>query len=224
MTRRGHAESGRDGTANGSEREPWASRSVRRFDEWVEGSVAPLRGQRFFDRSFYALSEAANHSILWHGINLVDATVGGPLHRRRALRRSVILGIEQTLVNGIIKSIFRRDRPQPLEHSPHRLRTPRTSSFPSGHASAGACAATLLSHDLGVAPVWWTTTGVVSASRVHVGVHHPSDVLGGLVIGRLLARVAERLWPAPEDSVPEPHTATTKGPSRMPNSSGPSRR
>lgn len=218
MTRRGHAESGRGGSANGSEREPWAPRPVRRFDEWIEGSVAPFRGRRSLDRSFYALSEAANHSILWHGINLVDAAVGGPLHRRRALRRSVILGIEQTLVNGVVKTLFRRDRPEPLEHSPHRLRTPRTSSFPSGHASAGACAATLLSRDMGAAPLWWTTAGVVSASRVYVGVHHPSDVLGGLVIGRLLARIAERFWPTPEAPHPQPPTGTAGAPSRMPNS------
>lgn len=179
-----------------------------RFDDLIDTSVSRLRGRRTLDRTFYVLSETANHSLLWHGINLVDATIGGPLHRRRALRRSVILGVEQALVNGVIKNIFRRDRPLPPEHAPHRLRTPRTTSFPSGHASAGACAATLLSQDLGAAPVWWTTAGIVSASRVYVGVHHASDVLGGLLLGRLLARAADKIWPAVEELMQD--TATER--------------
>lgn len=181
---------------------------LRRFDASIDRGVGRLRGRRTLDRTVYAVSEAANHSVLWHGINLVDAVVGGPTRRRRALRRSVILGVEQALVNGVLKSIFRRERPEPLAGVTHRLRTPRTTSFPSGHASAGACAATLLTQDLGRAPVWWTTAGVVSASRVYVGVHHASDVLGGLVIGRLLARTAERIWPP----IPDPGTCSQIGP------------
>jgi undecaprenyl-diphosphatase len=145
----------------------------------------------------YLLSEAANHSLLWHGINLADAVVGGRSHRRRALRRSVIVAVEQAVVNGPVKSLVARERPDAHDDHPHSLRTPRTSSFPSGHASAAACSATLLSRDLGAAPVWWALAGAVSWTRVHVGVHHASDVAGGLALGTLLARVAAAVWPAP---------------------------
>lgn len=149
----------------------------------------------------YGLSQAANHSILWHGINAVDALVGGavagPAHRRRALRRSVVLAVEQAAVNGPIKSLFRRDRPEHVTDHPHGLRVPMTSSFPSGHASAGACAAVLLSRDLGVAPLWWALAGTVAWSRVHVGVHHASDLAGGAVVGTSLGRLAGAVWPPP---------------------------
>ncbi len=112
------------------------------------------------------------------------------------MRRSVIQGVEQAIVNGPIKLVFQRERPAPLGDHPHELRATRTSSFPSGHASAGGCAATLLAADLGRPVLWYTLATGIGWSRVHVGVHHPSDVAGGLVIGVALAAVAARVWPA----------------------------
>lgn len=169
------------------------------FDRSIDRRAARFRGNAMVDRAMYGLSEAANHSVLWHGINLADAVLGGPTHRQPALRRSVILAVEQALVNGVVKSLVRRDRPALVESGRHRLRRPRTSSFPSGHASAGACAATLLSADLGMDTMWWSTAGVVAWSRIHVGVHHGSDVLAGLLTGRILALAARQLWPSPQE-------------------------
>lgn len=165
------------------------------IDAPVARAAERLRGTPSLDRLAYTLSQSANHSMLWHGINLVDALTGTPARRRRAVRRSVILAAEQALVNGPVKSLTRRSRPEALAAHPHALRRPRTSSFPSGHASAGACAATLLSTDLGAAPLWWALAGAVSWSRIHVGVHHASDVVAGLALGRLLGTTAERIWP-----------------------------
>lgn len=170
--------------------------AVGAFDARLERLSAGMRGRPGVDRAFYALSQAANHSLLWHAINVADAVLGGPRHRRRALRRSVVLTIDQAVVNGPIKAVFRRTRPAVVSDHPHALRTPRTSSFPSGHASAAACAATLLTSDLGCGPLWWGLAGAVAWSRVHVGVHHPSDVAGGVVVGAALALAAGRFRPS----------------------------
>jgi undecaprenyl-diphosphatase len=171
--------------------------AVAGMDAAVDRLAAALRGRAAPDRVLYALSQAGNHSLVWHGINAVDALVGGPVHRRRALRRSVVLAIEQGVVNGPIKSVFRRDRPGHVEDHPHQLRRPATSSFPSGHASAGACATVLLARDLGAGPAWAGLAAAVAWSRIHVGAHHASDVAGGAVIGTVLALVADRAWPPP---------------------------
>jgi undecaprenyl-diphosphatase len=94
-----------------------------------------------------------------------------------------------------VKRLFRRDRPEASDH-PHELRRPRTSSFPSGHASSAVMAATLLSASHRRArPLWWALAAAVAWSRVHVKVHHASDVLGGAVLGRILGRLARRFWP-----------------------------
>lgn len=175
--------------------------SVRRFDRYIERWVSHARRRPAVDRVAYALSEAGNHSTVWHAINLTDAVVGPALtgdssRRRRALRRSVIQGAEQAIVNGPVKLVFRRERPEPLDDHPHELRGTRTSSFPSGHASAGGCAATLMAADTGHPALWYSLAAGIGWSRVHVGVHHPSDVVGGAVIGVVLASVAARVWPS----------------------------
>lgn len=167
------------------------------IDSGADRFAASMRGRAGTDRVLYTLSQAANHSLLWHGINVVDGIVGGPVHRRRALRRSIILGADQALVNGPVKWLFRRRRPDEPGHHPHELRKPVTSSFPSGHASAAVCAATLLSRDLGAPPVWWGLAAAVAWSRVHVGVHHATDVMGGVAAGVVLTRLAARAWPPP---------------------------
>ncbi|MFV0315387.1 MAG: phosphatase PAP2 family protein [Microthrixaceae bacterium] len=174
---------------------------LERFDMRVERALAASRGRPVIDRVAYTLSEAANHSILWHSINALDAAggviAGKPARARRALRRSVVLGVEQALVNGPLKALMARQRPEPLDTHPHRLRSPLTSSFPSGHATAGACAAVLGSADTGHRWAWWSLAALVGWSRVHVGLHHPSDVLGGWLAGAGLARTAQGLWPPP---------------------------
>ena len=169
---------------------------VKGFDKSADQIAKTAHGSVPADRLFYALSQAANHSLLWHGINAVDAMTASPARRRRAFRRSAIIATEQALINGPIKHIAQRERPTAKEHHPHELRAPKTSSFPSGHASAAACAATLLSEDLGMAPLWWMLAAGVSWSRVHVGVHHASDVVAGLIAGRTIARTAQRFWPS----------------------------
>jgi undecaprenyl-diphosphatase len=173
---------------------------VTRLDSATDAAAARLRGRAPVDRAMYALSQAGNHSMVWHGINLVDAVVGGPEHRRRALRRSAVLVVEQAVVNGPVKVVFRRARPDHVVDHPHALREPSTSSFPSGHASAGACATVLLSHDLGAGPLWATLAAAVAWSRVHVGAHHGSDIAGGAAIGAALGALAGRVWPPPESS------------------------
>jgi undecaprenyl-diphosphatase len=186
---------------------------TRRFaeaDVRIGHELARLRGNPRIDRVAYGISEVANHSILWHGINLIDLLGGlarGDSRRcQRALRRSMIQGIEQAVINGPVKALVKRQRPtEDLSH-PHQLRAPLTSSFPSGHATAGACAAELLARDLGHRGSWWTLAVLVGWSRVHVGVHHPSDVLAGWAVGAAAAYTTGQFWPSP-GSAPAPGSA-----------------
>jgi undecaprenyl-diphosphatase len=168
-------------------------------DMRIGAELARLRGNPRIDRAAYGISEVANHSILWHGINLIDLLTGLARHEprrcQRALRRSMLQGIEQAVINGPVKALVKRQRPAEDVTHPHQLRVPRTSSFPSGHATAGACAAELLAADLGHRRAWWMLAILVGWSRVHVGVHHPSDVLAGWAIGAGAAFTAGRLWP-----------------------------
>ncbi len=120
----------------------------------------------------------------------------GDHHWRAAVRVGVGVGVESIVVNAGIKSLFRRRRPVVAVERPFPLRIPLTSSFPSGHATSAFCAATLLSDgDPGLAPLYFGAATVVALSRIHVRIHHASDVVGGVAIGLALGQVGRRLVP-----------------------------
>ena len=114
---------------------------------------------------------------------------------REAIRLSAALGAESAFVNGAVKSLFRRERPAHEVERPHNLRQPLTSSFPSGHASAAFLAATLLSERSRIKPFWYAAAGVVAVSRVHVRIHHASDVVVGAGIGLAFGRLIRKVLP-----------------------------
>jgi undecaprenyl-diphosphatase len=119
-----------------------------------------------------------------------------------AVRLSAVLGVESVLVNGVIKSFFRRTRPAWEQPRAYKIRKPRSSSFPSGHASSAMTAAAVLGEDDPLKPLYYAIGAVVATSRVYVKIHHASDVVGGAATGILLGRLAKRLWPKPTGAHP----------------------
>ncbi|MDQ1428778.1 MAG: hypothetical protein QOK39_2254 [Acidimicrobiaceae bacterium] len=171
---------------------------VHRFDQWVDEGVADwLRGIAVADRVFYAASALGDHGIIW----LILAAARGLRSEnawRATLRAAAAVGVESILVNGPVKWVFKRQRPTPRGVSPHPLRNPRTSSFPSGHATSAFCAAALLSDgDPVMRPVYYGLAAIVAWSRIHVRVHYASDVIGGVFIGIALGKIGKRLVPLP---------------------------
>ena len=164
------------------------------FDAAVDRQFDRLRGHPLADRAMYTASELADFSLLWHLLSTARA-LGSDRSFRESLRMSVVLAAESSLVNLGVKTLFKRNRPVPEFVRPHHLRVPLTSSFPSGHASAAFCAAGLLGHGKATWPLYYGAAAVVASSRVHVKIHHASDVVAGAVLGASLAAVARRLWP-----------------------------
>ena len=166
---------------------------IEAFDEAAERVFDRLRGNPVADRVFYTASELGNFSIVWHALAWAGAT--SKRGRRNALRVSAALAVESALVNGPIKSAFNRSRPLAEHDHPHRLRQPLTSSFPSGHASAAVVAAILLSEPRRHRWPLWAAASVVAASRVHVRIHHASDVVVGALVGAVIARLFKKTRP-----------------------------
>jgi undecaprenyl-diphosphatase len=160
---------------------------IAAFDDAVDRAVTRIRSPRL-DGLVYRLSSAADHSLLWHfcavGRSLVhDGDLG------YALRFGAAMSVESVLTNGVIKSFFQRHRPADFADVDfsYGLRRPLTSSFPSGHAAAGFCAATLL----GGGP-WYLAAAAVAGTRVYVRLHHASDVAAGAALGLALGLVMKR--------------------------------
>lgn len=143
----------------------------------------------------YALSEVADFSVLWHLLGTAQGLVRGNDGFARAVRLSTALGLESAIVNGGLKSLTKRERPVPEFERPHHLRMPKTTSFPSGHASAAFVAASLLSDGSRAKPLYYAAATAVAASRIHVRIHHASDVVGGIAVGVTLGAIAKRALP-----------------------------
>ncbi|MEZ5372078.1 MAG: phosphatase PAP2 family protein [Microthrixaceae bacterium] len=167
---------------------------VDHLDGTVDSWWDRLRGHDPVDRAVFGLTEAANHSVLWIVLGAGQALPRDDRWKRMA-RFAGTLGLESALVNGPLKALVLRPRPVP-RFNEWSLRTPRTSSFPSGHSSAAFCAAVLLSDDSDVpTPVWFGLAGAVALSRVHVGIHWMVDTLGGGLIGYAMGKAALKLVP-----------------------------
>jgi len=172
------------------------SRRVAAFDLAVDRGFDRLRGNAVADRVFYAGSELGDFGLLW----VLLGTIKG-LRRGNdlvtALRMTAAMGAESVLVNGVIKSCFRRTRPPWEVDRPLRVRRPLTSSFPSGHATSAVSAAMMLSEDDDWWPFYVVLASIVATSRIYVKIHHASDVAGGVAVGVALGMIGRRLLPAP---------------------------
>ncbi|MSO59172.1 MAG: phosphatase PAP2 family protein [Ilumatobacteraceae bacterium] len=162
-----------------------------RLDGIGDRLLEPLRNHRVFVAIFGAASTIGDFSIIWHVAGLLRAI--GSVHRLgQALALSVVLGVESLVVNQGIKRLFPRQRPTVSGDDRFEVRTPRTSSFPSGHASSAVCAAIVLTTFTGwpVGVLWAVVAAIVALSRAVVRIHHISDVLGGLFCGALIGALA----------------------------------
>jgi undecaprenyl-diphosphatase len=146
----------------------------------------------------YSASAVGDHGMVWlalAGVQAVRAARAGEPWKRLLLRAAAGLGTESALVNGPVKWLFRRSRPVHEGPRPRHLRQPRTSSFPSGHATAAFFGAALLRDTDDLWPVYYAIAAIVAASRVHVKIHHGSDVIGGVVLGVALGELARHVVP-----------------------------
>jgi membrane-associated phospholipid phosphatase len=166
---------------------------IRAFDATVDQAFDRIRGNAAADRLFYTASELGDFSLVWHIVNTSKSLTKSS--QRPTVRLAVALSAESALVNGVIKSFFGRRRPVAAEPRPHSLRKPRTSSFPSGHASSAAMAAVLLSDDDPLWPLYVGLAVLVASSRVYVRIHHASDVIAGAALGIALGKLTKKLYP-----------------------------
>jgi membrane-associated phospholipid phosphatase len=117
--------------------------------------------------------------------------------RREAVRALTAAGLTWSLGQGVKKLV---DRPRPYEADEAGTRfliaPPHGTSWPSSHPAVFTTFTMVAARDLGVGGLGraaLTSVGViVAASRVYVGVHHPSDVASGFLMGRAVAALWRR--------------------------------
>ena len=141
------------------------------------------------ERAVARFSRLGEHGGVWLGIGVAGQALDAG--RRTRWRRATAAVAATYAANVAIKLVVRRPRPS-LPGLPALTGTPTGLSFPSAHAStsfAGAFAYTRLG--VPAAPLY-ALAASLAVSRLYLGVHYPSDMLGGALLGTALAGVLTR--------------------------------
>jgi membrane-associated phospholipid phosphatase len=136
------------------------------------------------DRAVERFSKLGERGAVWLAIGAVGYALDG--ERREQWRRASGTVVGVYALNTLVKLVVRRRRPN-LPGLPPLTSTPTQLSFPSAHAStsfAGALVFTRLG--LPAVPLYALAKGL-AVSRLYLGVHYPSDVLAGALLGTLVA-------------------------------------
>jgi membrane-associated phospholipid phosphatase len=174
----------------------WLFRSAaeaRRLDTAVFAAIAATPTPSL-DNGLRRLSRAANYSRLSIASGAVLAAAAGRNGGAAAGMGLASVAVTSAALNLGVKPIVRRRRPDRVEQQvplARQVRMPSSTSFPSGHSAAAFAFATGVGHVLPAAGVpLRALAALVAYSRVHTGVHYPSDVLVGAMLGTALSQVS----------------------------------
>jgi undecaprenyl-diphosphatase len=159
----------------------------RALGVWIASAITGP----WLDRVMVFVSVIGARGAVWIVLALVTAVVA-PARRMAAWRLLLALALTGLMVDHVAKPIVGRLRPF-VDHPEYReigVR-PDDPSFPSGHAGTAAAGALALTRIIPAAAIPAGALALlIGTSRVALGVHFPSDVLAGFLLGYLCARFA----------------------------------
>ena len=170
----------------------------------------------------HVMSWTSNSLVLAPTIPLGMIGTGWTADNRELLRSGCVTGLSFVTAFALTEGLkWTVQRPRPYLAYPDELHPARTTfgySFPSGHTSLTFAVATSLSLCY---PKWYVMVpsmlwaAGVGFSRLYLGVHYPSDVLTGALVGTasalLVYGISQNLWkdsPQPAAAIAIPITIT----------------
>jgi membrane-associated phospholipid phosphatase len=141
------------------------------------------------ERVVRAIGKAGEWGAVWVAIGVAGA-VADPRRRRRWVSATTAAPTSVG-INYLVKLMVRRPRPR-LRRLPPLAGAPSELSFPSAHATSSLAAATAMGRVAPGARVsLYGLAAAICLTRPYLGMHYPSDVLGGAALGLAIGA----LWP-----------------------------
>jgi membrane-associated phospholipid phosphatase len=133
-----------------------------------------------------ALGKTGNNGGIWFGIGVLLAIVDPS--NRKAWLICALLGPVAIGLNYAVKIVVRRPRPV-LEGLPPLGGAPSSLSFPSAHATSSFAVATAMTRVDSLGALAFALAFALALGRPYLGMHYPSDVLAGALLGVALGLV-----------------------------------
>lgn len=159
---------------------------LQQFDDQV---LIHLSENRTPERTGFFLFLSKYNDVVNIGVP-VGLLAAGVIADDKQMRQNALYVTSSAVVNGIatllIKKLVKRPRPFNGLVKINAVYQPSQYSFPSGHTSTAFTTATALSHAY---PKWYVIApaylwaGSVGFSRLYLGVHYPTDVAAGAILG-----------------------------------------
>lgn len=167
-------------------REPYSAAVLKELDSRLLYAMRTRGHSPAAERVMKGLALLGEYGAVWLAIGVLMALVD--LDRREGWLVAGFLGPVSIGLNYAVKLIVKRQRPV-IEGLPPLGGAPSSLSFPSAHATASFACATAMTRIAPEAAVLFALAGAIAATRPYLGMHYPSDVLGGALLGTALGLV-----------------------------------
>lgn len=149
---------------------------------WIQNHLS----HPMLDQFFIGITQLGDMGLLWIVIGLIFLFQ----KKHRSLGLMIILSLVGSLIvtNGLLKNFIMRPRPYSVWSIDLLIEKNPEYSFPSGHTSAAFAAAWMIYLNKKKLGIYVLVIAILMGlSRIYLFMHYPTDILGGAVIGILIA-------------------------------------
>jgi decaprenylphosphoryl-5-phosphoribose phosphatase len=165
---------------------PISCAAVNDLDHRVLLAMRTRGHSPFLEKLAKTLGKAGNNGAAWFGIGVLLAILDPS--NREAWVVCAFLGPVAIGLNYVVKVVVKRPRPV-LEGLPPLGGAPSSLSFPSAHATSSFAVATAMTRVDPLGALAFALAFALALGRPYLGMHYPSDVLAGAVLGVLLGLI-----------------------------------